>query len=325
MRFRKIGSCAIVFVMLTTLVGCASTNQIELEENQVNVVTSFYPLYDFAQKIGGDYVHVVNLVPAGVEPHEWSPKSGVMRKMTQADLLIYHGVGLESWIDDFLHSRKADSSLVVVEASNGVELIPAKESEHADEADHHDEASHADETEHNHGAYDPHTWLSPRNAIVLAKNIRDGLIQVDPVHRSAYETNYEQLALQLTQLDQKFRTALTSLEKKEIAVSHEAFNYLCKEYGLTQIAIMGLSPDAEPTAQKIKEVNNFIQAHELKYIFFEELVSDKLAKTLANDLGIQTLVLNPLEGLTEAQQAAGMDYISVMEQNLKHLVQALSS
>jgi len=127
----------------------------------------------------------------------------------------------------------------------------------------------------------------------------------------------------LKDLDARYRTELAKTTKKEIAVSHQAFAYMCRDYGLTQLAIMGLSPEAEPTAQDLKNMNQYIKDHQLKYIFFEELVSDKLAKTLAKDANVDTMVLNPLEGLTAEQEKAGKDYISIMDDNLKNLVKAL--
>jgi zinc transport system substrate-binding protein len=320
---RKIVSMTIIFLFIfsTVLSGCSSTQPLNLVQGKINIVTSFYPLYDFASKIGGKHVHVMNLVPAGVEPHDWSPTSGVMRTISNADLLIYNGIGLEGWIEDFLQSLKADSSLIAIEASKDVDLLPAQEDSN-DEHSHQDSSSHENE-EHDGNSYDPHIWLSLQNAKQIAANVRDGLIQIDSMNQATYEANYIQLVEQFEMLDKSFRTSLASLPKKEIAVSHQAFAYLCRDYGLTQIAVMGLSPDAEPTAQKIKQISDFIKEHQLKYIFFEELVSDKLAKTLAQDLQIETLVLNPLEGLTKDQVAAGADYISIMKKNFEHLIKAL--
>src|SRR5690606_10438535 len=121
----------------------------------------------------------------------------------------------------------------------------------------------------------------------------------------------------------QFTQSLALAPKKEIVVSHQAFGYLARDYGLTQKAIMGLSPEAEPTPKEIAEINKFVKENNVKYIFFEELVSDKLAKTLANDAKIETLELNPLEVLTDDQVKAGENYISIMEKNLQNLLKAL--
>lgn len=302
------------------LTACGGGSKIELAEGKINVVTSFYPLYDFASKIGGPHVHAVSAVPSGVEPHDWAPKSKDISQINKADLFVYQGAGFEGWVSELLESKSKDAKVVSVEASQGLDLI---KSEHGEE-EHNEEEHGMDEHGHEEASeYDPHAWLSPANAKIMAENIKNGLIQVDAAHKADYEANYIKLVEQLNGLDQKYKDALSKVTKKEIVVSHEAFAYLCRDYGLTQKAIMGLAPDSEPTAQDMKNINDFIKQNQVKYIFFEELVSDKLAKTLAGDAGIETLVLNPLEGLTDEQVKAGEDYISIMDKNLQNLVKAL--
>ncbi|OPH60769.1 ABC transporter substrate-binding protein [Paenibacillus ferrarius] len=300
-RFFYIVIFAVLAIVAT---GCASNSSTKdkLVDGKVNVVASFYPLYEFTRNIGGEYVNAINLVPAGVEPHDWSPKSRDIKNMTKSQVFVYQGAGFEGWVKDFLGSLPADSTLKVVEASQGANLI--KTSENKDE-------------------FDPHAWLSPLNAIKMANNIKEALISADPAHKEAFEQNYASYAQKLTDLDARYRKELALTKKKEIAVSHQAFAYLCRDYGLTQMAIMGLSPDAEPTAQDLKKMNEYMKEHELKYIFFEELVSDKLAKTLAKDAKVDTMVLSPIEGLTDEQVKAGESYISIMDKNLKNLVKAL--
>ncbi len=318
MKKRKVISIALFFVLLSAIIlvtGCAKPSNVQMAEGKINVVTTFYPLYDFAKSIGGDHVNVINLVPAGVEPHEWSPKSKDLTNMTKAEMFVYNGAGFEGWVHDFLDSKKKDSKQLVVEASNGIKLLEADEEE---EEGHKDDHDHGDESGH-----DPHVWVSPKSAIHMAEMIKNGLIQVDAVHKADYEANFSKLDKQLTALDNKFAESLSRTVKKEMVVSHQAFGYLARDYGLTQKAIMGLSPDAEPTSKEIIEINKFVKENNVKYIFFEELVSDKLAKTLANDAKIETLVLNPLEGLTDEQVKAGENYISIMEKNLQNLLKAL--
>lgn len=318
-RFRAALACFLLIAVLL-LSGCGSSGKHQLSDDKLNVVVTFYPLYDFALKIGGDRVHVINLVPAGVDSHDWSPKSRDISLITRADLFVYHGVGFEGWVEDVLASLSSDARVKPVKASSGIALMPLHETE--EEPDEHVEGQHG-EHHHDHGGYDPHTWLSPNNAKVLANNIKDALIAVDPEGREVYETRYEELAQRLTNLDQQFREKLEPLARKEIVVTHRSFGYLARDYGLTLLSIMGLTPDAEPTAQDIKRINDFIKTHQVQYIFYEQLVSDDLAAMLARDAGIETLVLHPLEGLTEKELAAGEDYFSLMEANLNNLLKAL--
>jgi zinc transport system substrate-binding protein len=307
-----------LLLTFSILLSACGGSKIELAEDKINVVTSFYPLYDFAQKIGGSHVHVINAVPSGVEPHDWAPKSRDITQINKANLFVYQGAGFEGWVHELLESKKKDAKVVVVEASVGMDLIPVEHSGEEHKENAKDKHGHEDESE-----FDPHSWLSPANAKKMAENVKKGLVQADPAHQADYESNYKELLDQLDQLDRKFKDSLAKVARKEIVVSHEAFAYLCRDYGLTQKAIMGLAPDSEPTARDMKEINDFIKQNHVKYIFFEELVSDKLAKTLANDAKIETLVLNPLEGLTDEQAEAGEDYFTVMEKNLQNLVKAL--
>ncbi|WP_166238270.1 metal ABC transporter solute-binding protein, Zn/Mn family [Paenibacillus turpanensis] len=357
--YKRVLSTFTVVVFIFVLAACG--NRAQLEEGKINIFTSFYPLYDFASQIGGEHVHVVNLVPAGVEPHDWEPKSRELADIRNAELFIYNGAGFESWVHDFLNSLNANEKVAVLEVTEGLQLIKAqpgqddghghgeaghKEEEHGHaqgETEHkEDEHGHAEgETEHKEGehghehdaaeaahedeheGFDPHTWLSPLMAQQMAGKIKDKLIEIDPAHKADYEANFNKLNAKLGQLHQQYKETITAAPSKEIVVSHQAFGYIARDYGLTQMPIMGLAPDAEPTAQDMKRIAEFAREHQVKVIYFEELVSDKLAKTLANEIGIGTAVLNPLEGLTEEQQKAGETYVSIMEKNLESLKKGL--
>lgn len=317
----RFGLTAAAALLLTAvlLTGCGGKSAVSLADGKVNVITTFYALYDFASRIGGDKANVINLVPAGVEPHEWSPKSGDLKNIGKAQLLVYNGAGFEGWVHDFLDSLKTNSGPAVVVASDGIPLLHGFA--HEDEDEHkHEQGKETHEAESD---IDPHVWVSPKSALKMAENIKNGLVQADAANRAYYEANYETLKRQLTDLDAKFAQSLAKASKKEIVVSHQAFGYLARDYGLTQMPIMGLSPDAEPTAQDLKAINDFVKQNNVKYIFFEELVSDRLAKTLASDAGIETMVLNPLEGLTGDEVKAGENYVTVMETNLQNLMKAL--
>lgn len=308
MKRHRFTVLALACLLLAAAAGCGASSGKGLVKGKVNVVTSFYTMYDFTQKIGGKHVNVINLVPAGVEPHDWTPKSKDIQNITKSELLIYNGAGFEGWIDQFLSGAGSGAKVKAVEASRGIELINSK-GEHAD-------------GEHNR-SLDPHTWVSPKSALVIAANIRDALVEVDPEHKPDYDANYEVLHNNLAALDQRFATALAGVKRKELVTSHQAFGYLCRDYGLTQMPIMGLSPDAEPRGQDLVKISRFVKEHDVTTIFFEELVSGKLAKTLAKDTGVKTMVLNPLEGLTQKEEKAGEDYISVMDHNLQNLLKAL--
>lgn len=332
-RRRMTALLAILTILSMLLAACSSHNGTAADEQdgeeKLSVVTSIYPLYFLASSIGGDHVDVVNLVPAGVEPHDWTPKSRDLIRVSKADLFVYNGAGLEGWTHDFLEGIQADSDVRVIEASAGIALISGNpEDEHEHEAGGHDHAdgeeAHTVDDGHDHGlGVDPHTWVSPKSMMVMAETLRGQFAAIDPANAAAYEAGYEALLARLSKLDAAFEQRLAELPKRDIIVSHQAFGYLCRDYGLNQIAIMGLSPEAEPKAKDLARIAAEAKANGITYIFFEELVSDDLARTLANEAGAEVLVLNPVEGLTPEQEAQGEDYVTIMETNLQNLIKAL--
>ena len=166
-------------------------------------------------------------------------------------------------------------------------------------------------------------WTSIKNAKKEMENIKNALVKADAANAEYYEANFKMYSEKFDELDKKYETEIAKLPNKNIVVSHEAFGYLCKEYGLTQVGIEGLSPDSEPNPKRMAEIVEFVEEHNVKVIFFEELVSPKVAESVAKETGATTDVLNPIEGLTEEQLKEGNDYISIMEQNLNSIVKAL--
>lgn len=291
---------SVVVAMLIGCTACAENGETDAakDSKKVKVMTSFYTMYDFAEKIGGDKVTITNMVPAGTEPHDWEPSAVDIRKMEDADVFIYNGAGMEHWAEDILKTLD-NKKLITVEASKGVNLIKEEKEN------------------------DPHVWLDPENAKIEMKNIKDALIQADEKNTEYYTKNYEEFEKKLDELNQEFEETLSQLENKDIIVAHEAFGYLCKAYGLNQVAIEGLMPDSEPDPAKMEEIIQFAKKKKINTIFFEELVSPKVAKTIAKEIGAKTEVLNPLEGLSDEQIESGEDYFSVMRTNLQQIKDAL--
>ncbi|NGM81654.1 zinc ABC transporter solute-binding protein [Paenibacillus sp. 7124] len=307
-----------LILIAVLLSGCGPKSSGTIVEGKVNVVTTFYPIYEFAKEIGGEDVNAINLLPVGVEPHDWTPRSQDIVNTSKAQLFLYNGAGLEGWVPNFLKGLESDSKVQAVEVSKGIDYIMTNEE---DDHDHGGESGEEASSDSLHT--DPHTWVSPKSALIMAENIKNSLVQVDPARKVGYEERFGKLAERLKALDAKFESELAKVPNKEIVVSHQAFAYLCRDYGLTQHAIMGLSPDAEPRGQDLVKLAELVKQDGIRYIFFEELVSDKLAKTLASEAGVSTLVLNPVEGLTEQQEKNNDNYFTLMEKNLQNLILAL--
>jgi zinc transport system substrate-binding protein len=287
--------------------------QVESDSKKLKVMTSFYPMYDFAQKVGGDKVEVTNMVPAGTEPHDWEPAATDIAQMEESDVFVYNGAGMEHWTEDVLDSLD-NKELTVTEASKCLELMEG----HA-----HDEDGE-DEHEEEGAGYDPHVWLSPMNAKAEMENIKNALAEADPENKEYYTKNYEKYAAEFDKLDTHYKTGLADTKSRDVIAAHEAFGYLCKAYGLNQVGIEGLSPDSEPDPARMSEIIQFAKENQVKTIFFEELVSPKVAETIADEIGAKTEVLHPLEGLSDEELKSGEDYFSVMEANLETLKEALN-
>ncbi|MBB3126105.1 zinc transport system substrate-binding protein [Paenibacillus rhizosphaerae] len=339
-------SALIVSSMILVLAGCGSAAKNDSAEpasatapakEKLKIETSFYPMYEFTRQVAGDLADVHLLVPAGTEPHDWEPTPKDMAAIEQADMLVYNGAGLESWVDQVV-SGSDSKGMTAVEASKGLELIPGTEEEedhdhdhdaaegdaHADEAEAGQGEEHAHEHEHDHGAFDPHVWLSPKLAIGEVRTIEAALSAKAPEHKAQFEKNAAAYIAKLQQLDEQYTKELSDTKRKDFITQHAAFGYLAHTYGLTQVPIAGLSPEQEPSAQAMAEVVKFAQAHQVKTIFFETLVSSSVADTIAKEVGAKSAVLNPIEGLTAEDEANHLDYLQIMQSNLTALVKALN-
>ncbi|SFR13255.1 metal ABC transporter substrate-binding protein [Desulfoscipio geothermicus] len=285
--------------------------------SEVLVCTTIYPLYDFAANICGDRARVVQLVPDGVEPHDWEPSPGDMVNLQQADVFVYNGAGLESWVEKTLRNLP-EGGPVVIDSSRGIDLLTVN-----GEADI-DVHMHENDDRHLHSqVVDPHIWLDPVHARVMVDNILQGLQQADPGNADYYRDNARRYQARLSELHEKFSQTLAGAPQRKFIVSHAAFGYLAKRYGLEQVPIRGISPAVEPGPARMKEIINVARTTGVRYIFFETLVSPRVSEVIAREVGAQTLVLNPLGGITPEEKQAGKDYISIMEANLQNLAVAL--
>lgn len=290
----------------------------ELTDTRVTVAATFYPLAYFAEQVGGDRIVVINATPNGVEPHDYEPSPRELAKVGEANILLINGAGLDPWAEKASVEWRKNGQQVLV-MSEVLEILPMPpEEEHAEDETHGEDAH-----EHEHGAYDPHFWLDPVRARQIVGVIRDTLINKDPINADVYRQNALVAMDRLSKLDDDYKTGLASCAQREIVAAHDAYNYLAKRYNLELHAIAGLSPEAEPSARRLADLADLIKAQGIKTIFFETLVSPKLANTLAQETGAGTAVLNPIEGLTPDQAAEGQDYDILMRENLAQLRLAL--
>lgn len=312
-----------------------ATEQAEKEEEAVEealtVYTTVYPLSYFAERIGGDYVNVQSIYPAGANEHSFEPTQQDMMKLADADLFFYIGLGLEGFVEN-AEKTLANENVSLVPTSTNIteDQLHVSEGhshdEHAHEEDAHDhdhEGEEAHEDEHNHGAHDPHVWLSPTIAQTLAATVKDKLVEAVPEQEATFTANYDALIADLQQLDAEFKALSEEVPNKTFFVSHAAFGYIAGAYGFTQIPIAGLNSQSEPSQKELATIVDAAKKQNVKYILFEQNVSSNLAEVIRNEIGAESLTLHNLSVLTKEDVASDADYLSLMRKNIETLKTAL--
>ncbi|MER7608924.1 metal ABC transporter substrate-binding protein [Nocardioides sp. NPDC127503] len=306
---RSVGLLAVGALLLTS--GCAALSDDSgssasgSDSGKVQIAAAFYPLEFVAERVAGDLAEVTPLTKPGVEPHDLELSINQTAALQSADLILTEH-GFQPAVDDAVEQ---DVKGEVVDVEKVVELRKAEEG-------HEDEHAEGEEDEHAHGESDPHFWHDPLLMAQYAEGVRDALVKADPDNAETYEANAKSLTENLTGVDEEFKTGLAQCKIKDVVVSHDAFGYLDK-YGLEFESIAGLTPDAEPNPAQLAEIGEHAKEHGVTTIFSERLVSTALADTLADDLGLKTAVLDPIEGLSADTE--GEDYLSLMRQNLDAL------
>ncbi|WP_432157123.1 metal ABC transporter substrate-binding protein [Streptomyces sp. bgisy153] len=302
----------------TTLTACSTESAAAGDTGKFDVVASFYPMAFLAERIGGDHVHVTGLTEPGQEPHDLEISAKQTAQLQESDAVLYIK-NLQPSVDDAVAQSgiptKIDASSLTTLEEHGNEV--------GGHAAAHDEHGGHDEDEDEAGGKDPHIWLDPVKYAEVAKGVGAAFEKADPDHAADYQRNTEALVTELNELDTRFRTGLAGTRSKVFITTHAAFGYLAERYGLTEEAINGLDPESEPSAARIKDLEKMAEADGVTTVFYETLVSDKTAKTVAADAGLKTDVLDPIEGITS--KSRGTDYFSVQEANLKALRTALGA
>jgi zinc transport system substrate-binding protein len=332
-------SCLTGLFFLTVCMGCRQPGvSPALTETNTPakpiVYTSIYPLYDFTHQIGGNKINVRQLVPSNAEPHDWEPTAKDLMELQKADLFIYNGAGMEPWLDKVSATLKeANSNCFLVDASRGINLLKwaaeeKKTKKEAQETGYEQKAMTLEdksEEEHEHGLYDPHIWLDPVRAKQQAANIKEALVKISPKNKVIFTSNYQHLAAALDELDGQFKAMVKNAGHKEFVVVDPAFAYLADRYHLKQVAVLGFCTEGEPSPGEMQKLVDFVRQRQIKYIFFEEAYSPKVAQTLAQEAKVQTLTLNAVHGLTAKDTKTGKNYLKVMKQNLENLKLALEA
>lgn len=291
----KVKGLVILLLCILTFSNCTSKE----EKAKINVLTTFFPLYSFTKNVVGDLADVESLLPSGVGPHEYAFTPGDVKKMAEANILIKNGLGLEDWLDKLITTAGRD--LFVIDTSKGVE--PLRTETHRDK----------------HSSFDPHIWLSPKNAIQQVKNIRDGLIKIDPKNKEGYEGNAEGYIRRLEALDSEIRQETATWKRKEFVSSYPTFIYFARDYGLKNVAVVQEFHGKGPTPKGLTDIIKVIKDTDVKAIFTEPQSSQKIVEAIARDLKLEIYVLDPAE--TGEFHPEG--YEKTMRENLKIMAKAM--
>lgn len=282
---------AVLLVLGAVLPGCGggSRSAGDVAGDQVDVVAAFHPLAEVAERVGSAHVRVQNLTPVGAEPHDFELASRDVDRIEDADLVLFLGGGFQPAVEK-VAGRAGGRAVDLLEDGDGG---------------------------------DPHVWLDPVRLVAIVERVRDELVDLDGEHAEAYKDNAARFSAEVESLDADFRTRLASCERRVIVTSHDAFGHLARRYDLEQEAIAGLGPETEPDPRRLAELAEQVRASGVTTVFSEARVSPAVAETLAREAGVETAVLDPLEGLSDVRRRAGEGYVAVMRENLDALGRAL--
>lgn len=301
---KKVLYLIMVMSLIISLVGCGKsietkqTSKTESGKNEkIKVIVTFNPLKEFVEAVGKDKVQVETIVPNGSEPHDFDPKAKDLINIENADIFVYNGLNMETWIDK-LSSNLQNKELVKVDSSKDVNAIKVEKSEH--------------------GNYDPHIWLGLTSAKVQVKNIKDALIKIDEKNKDFYEKNYKEFESEIDNLLKEYKPKFEALKNKNFITGHAAFAYFCRDFGLKQNSVEGVFAEGEPTPKKLKELTDYCKENKVQTVFVEEMVSPKVSETLAKEVGANIKTIYTLEAHEDDK-----NYIQSMESNIKEVYESL--
>lgn len=320
----------LILIALLALCGCREKNQAATakETGKLKVITTLFPLYDFARIIGGDKADVTLLLPPGVEAHSFEPRPEDALKTAKSDLFIYTNRFMEPWAEKFV-SGLGSKNLLIVDSSKGVKLLPAQRHAHEEGAGNTHGPEHSEKHEqthehHNHPAMDPHIWLDIDNALIITDNIASAMAAKDPANASSYNANAAALKKELSRLDADFKNGLATCKSHTLFHGgHYAFGYLANRYGLAYRSAVSVNADSEPTPQEIVTIIKQVKGSGAKFIFSEEMVSPRLTETIARETGTRIIPLHNIHNIARDDVQAGVGYITMMRKNLEGLRQGL--
>lgn len=310
MTSKKLSILAIfvgVLVIVTVVFNPVNNNNAAAKTDKPQVSVTTFSLLEVTKAVGGDYIEVNSIVPLGSDAHMFSPNPQQVTMLAKSDLFVYSGAGFESWAETI--AKTLPASTRIIDMSSFVSL--------------HTNTCHGEEHDHEHGAYDPHYWLDIDNMIKMTQKMQQELTSLLPKQKEKFALNAQSYIAQLKQLKSDYDRGLKECKNRTLVSNHDAFGYLTRFNHLENVSIIGLSSDEQPNAKTVANVTEVIKEHGIKTIFFEELISDNIAQTIAKETGANVATLQPLENISEDELQSHQTYLSIMRENLKKLREAM--
>lgn len=300
---KKLLTTILILCLALLLMSCKkSTKDALSDNNKLKVSVSFNALNEFAMAVGKDKVEIATIIPPGTEPHDFEPKAADITGLSNANVFIYNGLGMESWVDKTIQASGNDNLTVVI-ASKGAASIENTEEEEINE----------------HGQYDPHIWLSLKGAVIEVQNIADGFSIADPDNKDYYQTNASEYIKQLEDLYQEYSDKFSTLTNKHFVTGHAAFNYFCRDFGLEQNSVEDVFAEGEPSTKQLAELVEYCKENNVTTIFAEEMASPEISQTLANEIDAKVETIYTMESSED-----DLSYIERMRKNCEKVYSSLS-
>lgn len=302
--------------------------KIEKKDESKVIYASFYPIYNLTKQIAGDKFEVKSFNSLTTESHDFEPSAKEIAELSKSQLIFMNGAGMEDWKDDV----EETVDITMIDTSEGLDLIKADhdhahtdhDHDHEDGDEHDHEEGEEEGHHHHHGEFDPHTWLSPVNAKAQAKVIADKLSEIDPANKDYYQKNYEKIAKEFDEIINEYKEKFAKVENNKFIVPHEAFGYVARDFNLEQIPLASLTSTADPDAKVMKEVTDLAKKDAIKTVFFEKGGSDKAAKTIAEEIGADTLPLSTMEFASEEEIEKEVTIQEIIKENLENIYKSLA-
>lgn len=319
---------AILLVLaFATQMLCSCDTKPHFETDKLHVICTVYPVYSLAKRIADDSAEVLLLMTPGTDAHGYEPSSADIRLVEEADVIVSNGAGLETWLSDVMDAIENDD-LLHIDSSSNVDLLcmeaghnHSHNHSHGGEHDAHDEDSSGHEDEHDEGHeeefVDPHTWLSFENLMVMTSEIAEGLSMVDPDNSDTYRANASNLMEKLEGLSNEYEQLFERVEGQTLVVSHEAFGYICNDYGLRQLAMDGLSSEAEPDARSMVRIVDEVRQLGCDVIFYDQLINPAAARVIADETGLELMAIEAMPASYE------VEIEDMLENNLVRILEGL--